>query len=285
MGLLVLKQGGVKMRNGWTKVLAIFLLTVGAIVWFIPFVWMILGFFKTSAELTSSVQNLLPKSWSLDNLRRLFDRAPYGRFYLNSLVVSFASTFGALLTSSIAGYIFAKKQFYGREVIFLGILSMMMIPFTVVLIPLFVVATRLGLVNSLWAVILPFVVHPLGIFLMRQHIETIPNELIEAAIVDGASEFWIYSKVIIPLSKSSLSALAIFIFMFSWNDYLWPLVVLQEQAKLTLPLGIAALQQERWTSFDLTVTAAAITIVPVMLVFLIAQRQIIEGMALTGMKG
>lgn len=285
MGLLVLKQGGVKMRNGWTKVLAIFLLTVGAIVWFIPFVWMILGFFKTSAELTSSVQNLLPKSWSLDNLRRLFDRAPYGRFYLNSLVVSFASTFGALLTSSIAGYIFAKKQFYGREVIFLGILSMMMIPFTVVLIPLFVVATRLGLVNSLWAVILPFVVHPLGIFLMRQHIETIPNDLIEAAIVDGASEFWIYSKVIIPLSKSSLSALAIFIFMFSWNDYLWPLVVLQEQAKLTLPLGIAALQQERWTSFDLTVTAATITIVPVMLVFLIAQRQIIEGMALTGMKG
>lgn len=272
------------MRNGWTKVLAIFLLTVGAIVWFIPFVWMILGFFKTSAELTSSVQNLLPKSWSLDNLRRLFDRAPYGRFYLNSLVVSFASTFGALLTSSIAGYIFAKKQFYGREVIFLGILSMM-IPFTVVLIPLFVVATRLGLVNSLWAVILPFVVHPLGIFLMRQHIETIPNDLIEAAIVDGASEFWIYSKVIIPLSKSSLSALAIFIFMFSWNDYLWPLVVLQEQAKLTLPLGIAALQQERWTSFDLTVTAATITIVPVMLVFLIAQRQIIEGMALTGMKG
>jgi multiple sugar transport system permease protein len=160
----------------------------------------------------------------------------------------------------------------------------MMIPFSVTMIPLFIIMTKLRLVNQLIAVILPAISHPFGIYLMRRHVETIPDELIEAAVMDGASELWIFSKVIIQLSTASLAALAIFMFMFNWNNYLWPLVVLQEDVKMTLSVGIGALQMEYWTSYDLSVTAGALAVIPVLLVFAFAQRYIVEGLTLTGMK-
>ena len=259
-------------------------LAIGAFLFFLPFVWMVFGVFKNSSELTSLNPALFPHTWNLDNFHRLFKTAPYGRYYANSLIVACSATTLALLTSSVAGYIFAKKSFRGREVVFVTIVATMMIPFSVTMIPLFIIVTKLGLVNKLIAVILPAISHPFGIYLMRRHVETIPDELIEAAFMDGAGELWIFSKVIIQLSSASLAALAIFLFMFNWNNYLWPLVVLQENIKMTLSVGIGALQMEYWTSYDLSVTAGALAVIPVLLVFALAQRYIVEGLTLTGMK-
>jgi ABC-type glycerol-3-phosphate transport system permease component len=257
---------------------------MGAILFFLPFIWMVFGVFKTSSELTSLHPALFPETWNLDNFIRLFDSVPYGQFYFNSLVVACSATTLVLATSSIAGYIFAKKRFRGREVIFISIIATMMIPFSVTLVPLFIIMIRFKLANTLIAVILPSVAHPFGIYLMRRHIETIPDELIEAAVMDGGSEVWIFTQIIMQLSTASLSALAIFSFMFNWNNYLWPLVVLRDSMKMTLSVGIASLQMQAWTSYDLSVTAGALAVFPVLIVFAFAQRNIVQGLTMTGMK-
>ena len=264
--------------------MVILALAVGAVVFFVPFVWMVFGVFKTSSELTSLNPSLFPHKWGMQNFVRLFQIAPYDRYYVNSLIVAFVATLGTLLTSSVSGYIFAKKRFWGREFVFVGILATMMIPFSVTMIPLFILTTRLHLVNTLTAVILPSIAHPFGIYLMRRHVESIPDELVEAAKMDGASELWIFLRLIVQLSTASLSALAIFSFMSNWNNYLWPLIVLQDSVKMTLSVGIASLQMAAWTSYDLSVTAGALAVVPVLIVFAFAQRYIVEGLTLTGMK-
>jgi multiple sugar transport system permease protein len=260
------------------------LLSAGALLFFVPFVWMIFGVFKNSSELTTLHPVLFPKIWSFNNFARLFDSAPYGQYYINSLIVACSATALVLLTSSIAGYVFAKKKFHGKEVIFISIIATMMIPFSVTMIPLFIIMTTLRLSNRLIAVILPAVSHPFGIYLMRRHVETIPDELVEAAVMDGASEIWIFARVIIPLSTASLSALSIFMFMFNWNSYLWPLIVLRDSMKMTLSVGIASLQMQAWISYDLSVTAGALAVVPVLIVFAFAQRHIVQGLTMTGLK-
>jgi multiple sugar transport system permease protein len=269
----------------WLGLLLIcLLLGIGAVVFFVPFIWMVFGIFKSSGELTSMHPSLFPKVWTPQNFTRLFATAPYGRYYLNSLITTVWATAGSLVTSAIAGYIFAKKRFWGREVMFLAMLSTMMVPFSATMIPLYLQVTGMGLMNTLMAVILPSLVHPFGIYLMRRHVETIPDELLEAAFMDGASERWVFVRVVVPLSTASLAALAIFMFMFNWNNFLWPLIVLRDAVKMTLSVGIAALQMDAWTSYDLSVTAGALAIVPVLIVFAFAQRYIVEGLTLTGMK-
>jgi multiple sugar transport system permease protein len=264
--------------------IVVLLLGVGATIFFLPFIWMVFGVFKNSSELTSLNPTLLPAKWTLHNFVRLLQSAPYDRYYVNSLVVAVVATSGTLITSSVSGYVFAKKRFWGREVVFVAILATMMIPFSVTMIPLFILTSKLRLVNTLTAVILPAIAHPFGIYLMRRHVETIPDELVEAAVMDGASEIWIFFQVIVQLSTAAISALAIFSFMFNWNNYLWPLIVLQDSVKMTLSVGIASLQMAAWTSYDLSVTAGAAAVVPVLIVFAFAQRHIVEGLTLTGMK-
>jgi len=182
------------------------------------------------------------------------------------------------------GYVFAKFEFPGRNVIFLMILSTMMIPFAVTIIPLFLVIARIGWVDSHLALIIPGLYNAFGIFLMRQFTLGIPNELREAAIMDGCSEFRTYWSIILPQCKSALAALGIFTFMASWNDFLWPLIVLQSYKKFTLSVGLAMFSQQWWTNYGLSMAGATIAVIPVLIVFLIFQRQFIHGIVLTGLK-
>jgi multiple sugar transport system permease protein len=189
------------------------------------------------------------------------------------------------LTSALAGYIFAKHQFKGRNLMFLGVLSMMMIPFNISIIPLYDLIVDLKWNNTYWALIIPSAFSPFGIFLMRQFMHTIPNELIDAARIDGASEFGIFFKIILPLSTAPLAALGIFTFVFQWDDFLWPLVVIDEPALYTIPLGLSQFRGRTGTNVGELAAASMLAVLPVLIVYFVAQRRFIEGISLTGLKG
>ena len=273
-----------RVRISWGLALFYAALIVGAVLFLAPFLWMILASFKTAQEIVQVPPMLWPVHPTLANYGTVLSMMPLGTFYRNSLTVTTTVTLSVLFTSSLAGYIFAKFQFFGRNVLFVLILSTLMIPFQVVLIPTYIIINTLGLLNTLGALILPSMVNAFGIFLMRQYIENLPSEYIDAARIDGASEWGIYSRVILPQIRPALAALAIFTFMASWNDYLWPLIVINDQDKMTLPLALAFFNSAHGIRYDLTLTAATLVVIPVVIVFLILQRQFIQGIALTGLK-
>jgi len=240
--------------------------------------------FKVPSQIISYPPSLIPRPPTLRYYSRIFTELSFGTFFLNSGYISALTTLSTLFTSSLVGYVFAKFEFPGRNVIFLMILSTMMIPFAVTIIPLFLVIARIGWVDSHLALIIPGLYNAFGIFLMRQFTLGIPNELREAAIMDGCSEFRTYWSIILPQCKSALAALGIFTFMASWNDFLWPLIVLQSYKKFTLSVGLAMFSQQWWTNYGLSMAGATIAVIPVLIVFLIFQRQFIHGIVLTGLK-
>ena len=189
-----------------------------------------------------------------------------------------------LFTCSLAGYIFAKFEFPGRDIFFVLLLVTMMVPFPVLLIPSYLIVNKLGLINSLWALIVPSIVSAFGIFLMRQFIAGIPNDLIEAARLDGASEWSIYARIIVPLARPPMAALGIFTFLAAWNDYLWPLIVINDLDKSTLPLALTFFNSQHAQRYDLVMAAAAMAVIPVIIVFVIFQRQIVNALVLAGLK-
>ena len=190
-----------------------------------------------------------------------------------------------LLTSSMAGYVFARLPFPGRDALFWLVLSLMMIPFTVSIIPLYGLMARLGWLNTYWALILPVACEPFGIFLMRQFMHSIPGDLLDAARIDGAGEFGIFFRVVLPLSTAALGALAIFVFLAQWDSFLWPLIVIDEPSRYTLPLGLAQFRGRFGTDVGGTAAGAMAAVLPVLLVYALAQKQFVEGIAFTGMKG
>jgi multiple sugar transport system permease protein len=200
------------------------------------------------------------------------------------MVVALAVTAMNLLTSSVGGYIFANFEFPLKRPLFILILITLMIPFPVLLIPNYIIANRLGVLNSLWALILPGMVSAFGIFLMRQFAAGIPRDLIEAARLDGASEWSIFARIILPLMRPALAALGIFTFLASWNDYLWPLVAINDLDKSTIPLALQFFNDFRATRYDLIMAAATMAVIPVLIVFLIFQRQIVKALVLAGMR-
>ncbi len=258
--------------------------TLLAAVFLLPFVLMLLSAFKTQAEIMQVPPTLIPKHPSFDAFRRVLDEAPYLTWFRNSLLVSGAVTTATMFTSALAGYIFAKFDFPGRSALFVLLLSTMMVPFPVLLIPQYLIADKLGLINSLWALILPGLASAFGIFLMRQFIAGIPNDLIEAARLDGASEFRIFARVIMPMAKPPLAALGIFTFLGSWNDYLWPLIVINDLNKNTLPLALSFFNSQHTQRYDLMMAAASMAVVPVIVIFLAFQRQIVNALVLAGLK-
>ncbi len=255
-----------------------------AVIFVMPLVLMVLGAFKTNAEVLRVPPTFLPEAPTLDNFRIVLAEAPYGLWYRNSLVVACAVTAFAVFTSALGGYIFAKFEFPLKQPLFVMILITLMIPFPVLLIPNYLIANRLGLLNSLWALILPGVVSAFGIFLVRQFAAGIPRDLIEAARLDGASEWAIFARIVLPLLRPALAALGVFTFLISWNDYLWPLVAINDLDKSTLPLALTYFNTYRSTRFDLVMAAATMAVVPVLVVFLIFQRQIVKALVLAGMK-
>ena len=215
----------------------------------------------------------------------MLTEAPFGTWFRNSLVVSTSVTALILFTSTLAGYIFAKFEFRGRNLLFTMVLATLMVPFPVVLVPVYLITNSLGLVNSLFALIVPSMVSAFGIFLMRQFCQAIPNDLIEAARLDGAGEFAIYWRLILPQLGPAVATLGIFQFMASWNDYLWPLIVINDQLKMTLPLALSYFNSAQAVRIDLTMAASVMIILPILVVFLLFQRQFINALALSGLKG
>ncbi len=264
------------------------LMAGAAIIMVAPVVWMISTALKPESEVLSAEPRWIPETTTLENFTNLAQRAdefPIGRWFLNSFGVATAVTILTLLVTSMAAYSFARLQFPGKNAAFIGVISTMMIPAQVSLIPVFLIVQKLGMFNSYPGLILPALASPFGVFLLRQFFLTIPVELEEAAELDGASLWTIYSRVIVPLSQPALATLAIFTFLASWNDFVWPLIVTNDVEMRTLPVGLSIFQGRFLSEYGITMAAAAVTSIPAIIAFLIFQKKITQGIALTGIKG
>lgn len=250
-----------------------------------PFIWMISTSLKSAGAVFEYPPTFIPDPPRWDNYRRVFEVLPFARFFLNSLFVAAAVTLLQLVTSSLAAYAFARLRFPGRDALFLGYLGTLMIPAQVVIIPNFILLGYLGWIDTYQALILPAAFSAFGTFLLRQYFLTIPGELEDAAVVDGASHFQIYSRVILPLSGPALSALAIFTFLFNWNSFLYPLVVTNSTQMSTLTVGLNTLQGQYNTAWTLLMAGSVIALLPVLVVFIFAQRYFIKGITMTGIGG
>ena len=250
-----------------------------------PFLWMLLGSFRTNRELQEVPPSWLPENPTLDNYRALFEVLDFPQFFFNSAVVAISITLGNLVFCSMLGYALAKLRFPGKRAIFALVLGTLMVPAVVTFVPLFVLVSNLGMANSYPGLIFPFLAGPFGVFLMRQFILGLPDELIQAARVDGASEFRIFFSVIMPLCKPVLATLGILTFLASWNQFLWPLVVAQSEDKYTLPVALAIYSiGERRADYGLLMAGSVVVVVPVLIVFLALQRHFVRGIAMTGIK-
>lgn len=250
-----------------------------------PFVWMVLGSFKSEGELRAAPPTWWPQTASLDNYTQLFSRLNFGGYFTNSIVVATVVTIGNLLFCSALGYALAMLDFKGKKALFTVVLGTLMIPGVVTFVPLFVLVANAGLVNTLPGLILPFLVSPFGVFLMRQYIGGLPRELIDAGRVDGAGEIGIFARIILPLCGPALATLGILTFLGSWNNFLWPLVVAQSEKTYTLPVALALYSTgQNSTQYGLLLAGATVVVLPVLLVFMVFQRRFIEGIATTGIK-
>jgi len=262
-------------------------LALGAFFMLLPFAWMIVSSFMSAAEIMARPLRWLPAELQLRNYEALAAAIPLGNIYANSLIVTISITVGVLLTSSLAGYGFAKFHFPGRDILFVLVLATMMIPFFVVLIPIFFLVRQLGWMDSYLGLIVPNIVTAFGIFLMRQYMLTLPDELLDAARIDGASELAIYWRIALPLAGPALGALAILAFVYHWNSFLWPLVVIRSRELATIPIGLNSLRVYASSPevINLQMAGAALAIIPVVAVFAVLQRHFVRGIALTGIKG
>jgi len=267
--------------------LAYFILVPASLIALLPFIWMILSSFKTLKEIRQVPPTFVPKEFTLDNYHKvLTDKdLPLGIFYRNSAIIAFANVVQVLFTSSLFGYIFAKFEFKGKKALFWFILSLMMIPTQMTMIPGYLILARLGLINNLLGLIIPAAIDAFGIFLFRQFALSIPNELLDAARVDGAGEFHIYYRVVLPQLGPALATFGMLTFMFNWNAYLWPLIVLTEKNVRTLPIILTWFSNQQVDKTNLTMAASVLVILPVLFVFLLVQKWIVEGITLSGMKG
>ena len=262
------------------------LLLVLGLVALLPFVWMIFGSFKTGRELRQMPPTFFPHTFTFDNYMTIFqdEDLPLSLYYRNSATIALANVVQVLFTSSLFGYIFAKFEFRGKSVLFWFILATMMIPMQVTMVPGYLILSRLGLLNNLLALIVPAAIDAFGIFLFRQFCKSIPDDLIDAARVDGASEFRIYWSVVLPQLGPALATFGMLTFMFNWNAYLWPLIVLTENRVRTLPIILTWYSSQHANQIHLTMAASVLVILPVLLVFMLAQRWIVQGITLTGGK-
>lgn len=262
-------------------------LTLGAVLMLLPFEWMVVASLMAAPEIMTRPLVWLPAVPQFENYAHLAQAIPLGRMYANSLVVTAATTVGILLSSSLAGYGFAKFQFPGRDALFVLVLSTMMIPFFVLMIPVFYLISQLGWVDTYQGLIVPHMVTGFGIFLMRQYMLTLPDELLDAARIDGANEFGIYWRIVLPLVGPALGALAILAFVYHWNSFLWPLIVIRSNELATIPIGLKSLivYASQPEVINLQMAGATVAIIPVVLVFILFQRWFVQGIALTGLKG
>ncbi|HET9490736.1 MAG TPA: carbohydrate ABC transporter permease [Methylomirabilota bacterium] len=250
-----------------------------------PLVWMVSASFMAPGEASSLPPPFLPSQATLANYRELFGHVGMGRYLLNSVALTTAVTLVSLLINVAAGYAFAKLRFAGRDRIFKLLLGALVIPSQVAMVPLFLLLKQLGLVNTYGGVIVPAMASIFGIFLVRQYALTVPDELLEAARIDGASEFRIFRSIIVPALQPIVVTLAVFTSLGAWNDFMWPLIVLNDSELYTLPVALASLSREHVQDSELMMAGAVITTLPVLLVFLVLQRYYIQGLMLGSVKG
>ncbi|MCA4131855.1 carbohydrate ABC transporter permease [Arthrobacter sp. M4] len=267
-----------------TDALRVVILVTSALLALIPIVWLVLGSFKTPAELSKRPPTLLPESWGLSNYTEAMTRFNFPSYLTNSVIVTLAATLLTLAINSMAAYALAKYNFRGKNGLFLLTLATIMIPLQVILLPVYQVVASLGMVNTLWGLIIPAAATPTGVFILRQYMLSIPDELIEAARVDGAGEFRIFFRIVLPMCRPALAVVAILSIMWRWNDFLWPLVVAQSEAVYTLPVALARFTAEETVPFNLIIAMSVVTVLPVIILFLFFQRQIVTGIANTGIK-
>ena len=266
------------------RIAAYVVLVALGLVTVLPLLYMIVLALQSDAEVQSGDPVLWPADLQWGNFTRLFEAAPFGRFFLNSFVMAGAITVSHLIFDPLVGYVFAKMDFPGKRIAFVAVLSTLMVPFFVRMLPIYSIFASLGWIDSYQGLIVPFLMDAYGIFLMRQFIRPLPDELIEAARVDGAGEFRIYLRVILPQCKPALAVLGLFTFVFQWNEFLWPLIATSRTEMRTLPIGLTLFNQEYFTQWNLTAAGALILFVPTALFFVITQKFLVEGIALSGLK-
>lgn len=276
--------GGYRRMSTRTKVLLYIIGAVVTALMLFPFYWMIVTALRpvgSEADLSFIPQPY----WAFENFARAWSERPFTQFLVNSTVIAVVGTALTVFLNALAGFAFAKYRFPGREILFYAVLGTMAIPFHITMIPVFVTLANLNLVNTYWGVILPGVASAFGIFLVRQYMQSIPDDLLDAARIDGASELGIFFRIILPLSKPALAVLVIFSFLGRWNDFLLPLLVLISPGMQTLPIGIASFIGEYRADWPAVMAVSLISILPTVIVFLFFQRYFVSGMAISGMKG
>jgi multiple sugar transport system permease protein len=260
------------------------ILICGAIIMIFPFVWGFATSFKEMREVLSNPYNLIPKRFTLVNYRNVVSSIPIGRFFINSVIVSLSITLSQLFTCSLSAYAFSRLRFPFRDGLFYILLATMMIPQHVIMVPVYIILNFFRLIDTYSAMILPFVSSAFGTFLLRQFFMTVPKELEEAAFLDGCGHMGFLFRILLPLSKPILATLAIFTFMWSWNNYLWPLIVTNRIEIRTLQYGLAMFKEEGGINWGQLMAGTTIATLPILIIFFIAQKQFIEGITLTGLK-
>lgn len=280
-------RGGYRNRQLLQRILSYALLVFFALLFTLPMLWMLSTSLKPSAEWFTREIRWIPRNLTFDNYTRILNnpQTPVGRWFINSIGVATAATVLTLIIDSLAAYAYARMNFPGRRILFALLLATLFLPGLMFLVPNFLTVFRLGLLNSYAGVILPGLASVFGVFFLRQFFETIPRELEEAAEIDGASIFQTFYRVVLPLAKPALATLAIITFLASWNDFLWPLLILQQPQLLTLPPGLASLKSAYAQSYGQAMAGAVIAAVPVLILYVVMQRFIVQSVAMTGLKG
>ena len=260
------------------------LLAPVAAVMLVPLVWMVIVSLETKTQAQSFPPVLVPSSLHFNNYSDAWNTVPFGDFFLNSALYSLATVAGNLLFCSLAAYAFARIRFFGSNVLFVVLLATLMVPFQVLLIPTFLIVKKLGMVDSVGGLIMPNLCSAFGIFMLRQFFRTLPIELEEAARIDGTSRLGILFKIVLPLSKPALATLAIIQFMWSWNDFLWPLIIIDSASHAPLQLGLSTLQGAHATEWNLLMAGTVMSQIPMLVAFLFAQRWFVRSVAFTGIK-
>jgi multiple sugar transport system permease protein len=278
-------MASVRNRDRISKILLYSLLLIGAVMALLPMVWMVSASLMPSGEASSFPPRFFPSRVTLDHYLDLFTRLNLGRYLFNSAFVSIVVTLTSLAINALAGYAFAKLRFRGRDRLFKSLSMGLVLPVQVAMLPLFLLLKNLGMINTYWGVIIPGLASIFGIFLVRQYALSIPDEMLDAARVDGASELRIFWSIVVPGIVPILATLAIWTFLATWNDFMWPLIVLSDESHYTLPVALANLSGEHVQDTELMMAGSVVTVIPVMLVFLFLQRYYIQGVMAGSVKG
>jgi multiple sugar transport system permease protein len=278
-------MSGIASRDRVARVILYALLVAGAVLALLPMVWMASASVMPAGEASSFPPRFFPSTITFEHYANLFSRLNLGRYLLNSAFVSVVVTLCSLVINAMAGYAFAKLRFRGRDQVFRALSAGLVLPVQVAMLPLFLLLKNMGLINTYWGVIIPGLASIFGIFLVRQYALSIPDEMLDAARVDGASEFRIFRSIVVPGIVPILATLAIWTFLATWNDFMWPLIVLSDESRYTLPVALANLSGEHVQDTELMMAGSVITVVPVMVVFLFLQRYYIQGVMAGSVKG